>query len=435
MDMAARRRPRVFYGWWMVAAIATTMVYTGGTFFYGFTAFFNPILDEFGWSRAALSLAFSLYRMEAGPVGLLAGYLVDRFNPKWLMAIGAIMMGSAFILMSMVQDLWSFYATFILAATGLGFGWGPTPGAAVAQWFVRRLGRAMGFMMAGYGLSGAVIPGLVWLIDQVGWRQTLVILGVGLWAICLPLILIFVRRRPQDYGLLPDGDDPAQGGSLVEAAPVSGHEAEVPVSFGEVEFTWRQALRTPAFWLLVTAVGLGSITIAAMNVHLIPYLVTVNIPREVAGLIVTGLTLFSLVGRLGFGWLADFYNHRYLFAIAYIMMVVGVIIFGSIVEAWMIIPFLLTFGVGYGGPIPLRFAIQANYFGRQSFGTILGIMQFLIMLPGVVGPVYAGWIFDVTGSYRFAIYSFAAVTALAIPLILLARRPWLGKVSPPASGP
>lgn len=430
VSSTTKSKPGIFYGWWMVLGISLTMIYTGGTFFYGFSAFFNPILEEFGWSRATLALAFSLYRLEAGLEAPLVGYLVDRIGPRLLMVTGAIGMGSAFILMSQVQDLWSFYATFVLAAMSLGIGWGPTPGTALAQWFRKKRSRAMGFMFAGYGLSGTLVPGLVWLIDQFGWRQSLIFLGIGVWVVCLPLTLL-VRRRPEDYGLLPDG---AATIEEEDVEPVQVTHGGEDVRFGEVDFTVGQTLRTRAFWLLVAAVSMSTITIASMNVHMIPYLVSVGISRELAGLAITGLTLTSLLGRLGFGWLGDLFDKRHMFVLAFSLQLVGVLIFANVVEVWMIIPFLLTFAPGYGGPVPLRFAIQGEYFGRQSFGTIMGLTQFMMMWPGIVGPVYAGWIFDITGSYRIAIYTFAPITALAIPLILLARRPRLKEAPVLATG-
>jgi len=160
-------------------------------------------------------------------------------------------------------------------------------------------------------------------------------------------------------------------------------------------------------------------------VHIVPYLESVEVPTTIAATAVTGMTLCSLIGRLGFGFLGDFTNKTYLIAIAFTLQAIGVFIFSFIEvdRVWLVVPFLLTYGPGYAGPIPLRPALLADYFGMRSFGTIFGWVALISMLGGIVSPVIAGWIFDTMGSYRLAWQLFALVTLPAIPLMLLAKPP------------
>ena len=168
---------------------------------------------------------------------------------------------------------------------------------------------------------------------------------------------------------------------------------------------------------------------SAVMVHIVPYLESVEVPTEIAATAVTGMTLCSLIGRMGFGFLGDFANKRYLIATALTFQTIGLFIFSFIGmnRTWLIVLFLLTYAPGYGGPVPLKIALQADYFGTSSFGTIMGLMTAISMLGGLASPVIAGWIFDVMGSYHFAWQLFALVTIPAIPLILLAKPPQLSE--------
>ena len=160
-------------------------------------------------------------------------------------------------------------------------------------------------------------------------------------------------------------------------------------------------------------------------VFIVPYLESVNIPVTTAATVVTGMTVFSLIGRLGFGFLGDFINKKYLIAIALSIQIIGVFIFSMIDEdnMWLIILFLLLYAPGYAGTIPLRPALQADYFGTRSFGTIMGLMSLPSMVGGVVSPVFTGWIYDISGSYHFAWRAIAWASIPAIPLILLVKAP------------
>jgi len=164
---------------------------------------------------------------------------------------------------------------------------------------------------------------------------------------------------------------------------------------------------------------------SAVAVHIVAYLESIDVPTSMAALMVTGMTLCSLIGRLGFGFSGDFINKRYLIALAFGLQTIGLFLFSLITadRMWLLILFLLTFGPGFGAPIPLRPALQADYFGTKNFGTIMGLMIVISTIGGLVSPVVAGYIFDVTNSYHFAWQLFTVITLPSIPLILLARPP------------
>ena len=417
---------KIFYGWWIVLASAILNFFAGGTFFYGFTVFFNPIRGTFGWTAAVTSVAFVFQRLEAGVLGPIAGYLVDRIGPRKLMVPGWIITGIGFLWMSRIDSLSSFYGSFMLIAAGLSLGSFVVMNAAVANWFSRKRSRALTFIYVGFGLSGLLVPLVGEFITRFGWRESLVIIGITLWAVGIPLSLL-MRHKPVQYGYLPDGEtktaitEPSDESKLSS----SGEIMEQDSAPSDIDFTVKEALRTRAFWLLAFVFFFQHIGTSAVMVHIKPYLVSVDIPRQICDWAVTGMTVCSLIGRLGFGLLGDFANKRYLIATALTFQAIGLFLF-SLIDAdktWLIIPFLLTYAPGYGGPIPLRPALQGDYFGTRHFGTIMGLMLAISMLGGLFSPVFAGWVFDITGGYHSAWQIFALTTVPAIPLVLLAKRP------------
>lgn len=407
------KKGRIFYGWWIVSACATLNFYIGGTFFYGFGAFFDPIRNTFGWSRTTVSFATSLQRLHGGAAAPIVGFLFDRIGPRRLMLFGVTAIGLGLILLSRIDSLGTFYLTFLLISLGFSTASSPVAMATVANWFIKKRARALGLMVTGFGASGALVPAMVWLISQYGWRETVFFIGIGMWLIGIPLSLV-MRHKPEQYGYLPNGEPPESEGSTIEEAGAA-----------EIDFTTREAIRTRAFWLIALTYTIQVMATSAVFVHLITYLSTLDISRQIGGLAVMGMTLFSLIGRLGFGWLGDIRDKRHMLVATLCFQFIGVLILAYIASPWHIIPFLIAFSPGYGGPIPLRPAIIGEYFGRTSFGTIQGIMLAVTVIGSMLGPILAGWVCDVTGSYRPAFLLLALVTLAAIPAILAARRPML----------
>jgi len=421
-----RKKITIFYGWWIVFASAVLNFFIGGTFYYGFTVFFNPIRETFGWSAATTSVAFIFQRLETGILGPIAGFMVDRVGPRKMMLCGWGIIGLGYLLMSHINSLWAFYGTFILIAIGISFGSFIVMNASVANWFFKKRSRAMTLVYVGFGASGLLVPIMAWLIERYDWRTTLLIIGVGLWVVSLPLCLI-MRHKPKPYGYLPDGETSESTGETQNAhqsGPLNNPMKGNPIS-PVIDFSTKAALRTKAFWLLSFTFFFQHIATSAIMVHIVPYLESVKVSTAIAATAVSGMTLCSLIGRFGFGFLGDFANKRYLIAIALCLQTIGVFIFSYINmdRAWLVIPFLLLYAPGYGGPIPLRPALQADYFGTRNFGTIMGLMTLISMVGGLVSPVYAGWIFDTTGSYSLAWRVIALSVIPGIPLVLISKPP------------
>lgn len=399
---------RIFYGWWIVLACFLIGLCVGGVVFFGVTAFFEPIREEFGWSYTQISFAASLRGLEMGIFAPLAGFLVDRFGSRKLIFYGVITVGSGLILLSQTQSLVMFYESFLLIAFGAGGCAAVVLMTAVANWFHKNAGIALGVTASGIGASGLLVPLIVRLTDVYGWRTTLVILGVGMWCLGVPLSFV-IRNKPEQYGYLPDGK--------LSTDPITN----VGIQGDGMEIGFTDALRNRSFLFLFMAVALRGMIISAVVLHVMPYLSTRGIPRSSAALVAAGIPLFSIIGRFGFGWLGDYFDKRYMLAWTFCIMGLGMLPFCYAHVWWAVLLFLLLFSPGHGGSMVLRASILREYFGRDSFGKLIGITMGSQAIGGIIGPTLAGWVFDTFGSYQVIWLVFSGSMGLAIGLVLRIR--------------
>lgn len=416
-EATAPRRKSVFYGWWIVGAGSVSQAYTSGTFWQGFGAFFDPIVEQFGWSRASTAAAMSLQRTESGAISPFVGYFIDKFGPRNVMLFGTALTALGFILLSMIQSQWQFYAAFLVLTLGLSFGTFLVVTTTVANWFVAQRSRALSITMAGSGVGGVLVPLVVWLIATTDWRTGLVVIGIGYLVVGIPVSLT-MKSRPEEYGMLPDGA--AQSAAQTDAAGTGVRRRSALLN--EVNFTTRQALTSRVFWQLAMAMGISGLVISA-SIHQIPAIASFGMSREIAGVAILGVSLFSVAGRLGCGFIGDRLDKRHVIAVALLFQFVGTLIFAFSSEIWHLALFIITWGFGFGASIPVRFALIADLFGRQHYGSIMGSLMTTSAVFGVIGPVLVGWIFDVRGNYRepFALMAFSVL--IAVPMILTLGRP------------
>jgi sugar phosphate permease len=385
-----------------------------GTFFYSFTAFFNPIVDEFGWTYTAISFAASLRSIEGGIASPLVGFAADRYGARRLLLIGSILGGFGFILFGQINSIWTFYLVFIFLSIGLSLVF-PVPGwTAVANWFEKKRGMAMGLLSAAIGASGLLVYFVNWLIGSYGWRSTLVIIGIGMWVIGIPFSLI-VRHSPEPYGLIPDGErseePPLKSPSKEEGTGISGG------------FSVREALKTRAFWFIAMTMTLSGATVHAVMVHMMPYLISIDFGREKASLVASLVVFVSVCGRFGSGWLSSRISTRYLLVFGLLLQGMGLFVLAVTQNFWQAIMFVILFGPGYGGVITIRLAIQAEYFGRKAFGAIQGIIMGIVCIGTMSSPLLTGLVYDLYGSYFLAWFVMAIAVFAAIFFALQIRPP------------
>ncbi len=405
--------PKIFYGWWVVVACFFISLLVGGVVVFGFTAFFEPIVAEFGWSYAQVSLAASLRGVEMGLLAPIFGLFIDRWGPRRLIFGGTILLGLGFILLSQTVSLGMFYGAFALVAIGVSGNSAAVVMTAVANWFRRKVSIATGIMVSGFAVGSLLVPVVVRLIDVFGWQTAALILGLGTWVVGLPLALI-VRHKPEQYGYLPDGDK--------SSASIS-YEGSIPSQAYEVDIGVKQALKSRAFWQIGLAFTFQYLVISSVTVHVMPYLSSVGIARLTSSLVATAFPMASIVGRLASGWLGDRFNKIKVTSGFLTLTCLGLLAFwyASSEVMWLLIPFIIFFGVGWGGATTMRAALLREHFGRSNFGTIIGFLMGMIGLVGIAGPIFAGWVFDNWGSYYAAWLVFVGLTVAAV--IIMATVP------------
>ena len=409
-----KSRPRVFYGWWIVGAGMTIHLWMSICWVYGMQVFFTPLTEAFGWSRAMMSGAFALQRLEGSILTPIEGYIVDRIGPRPVVLAGGILVGVGFIMLSRINSLWMFYVGTLVVSAGTSAAVGVPRMWAIVQWFTRMRGRVMGIGSSGAVISGPLLIIVVWLVSTFGWRDSFTVLGIATWIIVIPLAFVY-RNKPEDYGLLPDGDQPDLSDGDTK------NKTQVPLT----GLTGKEALKTPTFWLLITIFGAQTMPVNGLIVHLIPYLEgpDVQFSTVVAASVLGSFTLLSAIGRLGGGWITDYVDNRYVLAALLFSQAIAVVMLANVSVYWHTVPFSFFHGLAFGGMIPVRGVLVSRYFGRKQFGFINGLTQSGSMVGGFISPILFGAIFDWYGTYVPALLIIAVVVVLAIPLCLTLRMP------------
>lgn len=403
-DGSADRGERVFYGWLIVGVLFFISIIDGG-FTYTFSTFLKPLTQEFGWSRAETATAFSLYLLVAGLVLPAWGWLIDHIGARWVFLLSALIDGAALLLLSAVHSLSGFYALYLFLGVGLA-GIGPMPvGKVITQWFVAKRGLAMGIALVGASGGGLVlVPLCGFLIAEYSWRVGYQVLaGLSLFGM-LPLVWFFVVNSPEEKGLKALG----QESSTARRTPLTP-EPQQDVR----DWTLRQALSTPTFWLLGLAFCLGLMAAGAVHAHQVAFFQDAGYSLEFAATI-TGISLgMSMAGRFLAGWVSEHVRHPHAILAGCLVMQavgIGVLLFLEGLGFWALTLFVAFFGLGYGGMIVLWPLTVGHDFGRRSFGAIAGALGTLgLSIGGALGPVIAGVLYDNTGSYDWAFLSCVGV--------------------------
>ena len=397
---------RLFYGWWIVLIGCVLDAVKGGTYNTGFTLYFLPVLDEMHLSRAATSLPFSLAKLESALGGPIVGYLIDRFDVRLMLILGTVFAGLGFVLLAFTHS----YLLFLLVlvgpvTTGFQLGFNHATLAAVNHWFRRKRGLAMAIVQNGQSIGCVVIfPLVAFAMLKFGWRTAALLSGFGV-LLLLPLALL-VRRSPESMGLLPDGDRRQTPDRVIDGRP-RAHPSEAH------EYTAREALRTPTFWLLATFHGLRNVPYSGVTVHLIPLLVWKGLDQPMAAFFV-GLTAFStVIVRPLTGWLGDRQSKEKIGTMGVLMGALGLIVFTYTDGAWWaLVAFAVLFSFG-DGVNSVTWALVGDCFGRAHFATIRGWIGMLQSLFSMPAAVFTGWIYDQTQSYTYALIPFIVSYCLA----------------------
>jgi MFS family permease len=410
------RQPKVFYGWWIVASFLVTLFFGAGI---GAThsVFFKPISGEFGWSRTALSAVLAVNALIGGLAAPFWGRMIDSWGGRAIVPVGATLVGFSLLFLGSLGSMWQAYALYSVLAIG-GGGMSLIPiSSVISHWFTARRGLAMGITLIGASLGGMIMAPLAGVIaESLGWRMGYRLYGLALWLFAVPLVLVVVRHRPQDMGLLPDGRSPEPEGTRFAADQSSPDPKPAGVSL-------REALRAPTFWFMALGFMLPMFAVRALFIHLVPMLTDLGISAQLAATAYGMIAGLSLIGRVGFGYAADRFSKRRTFALCYAVEAVGMLFLLGVdaLGPAALVAFIVIFGASFGGGLALAPVLIGECFGLRSMGTIFGALGIVAMLGGAIGPVFAGWIFDTLGSYHVALFVFVGALFLAVAAISACR--------------
>ena len=370
-----------------------------------------------GLTSAQMSLVFSLARAEGSAGGPLVGWVVDRYGARPMVLAGGLMAGIGTILLSRADSYWELLVLFSgIISLGKSAGFGQTLMAAVNQWFIRRRSVAMSTLMTAFAGGGAFVVLLLnFGIQQIGWRDTLLWTGVFIVAMTLPAAF-FIRSRPEDMGLLPDGDMPADAGGGTGSGG-RGHR-----SSSDVSFSFRQAIQTRTYWFIMVGAILRVSVTNGMVVHVFPIMEVRGISENEAAAWVAAMFFLGIPLRFIMGVTSGKFRGNVLLAIG---MVIGAIGMGGLWIGPGVIG-LLLFVVGIAiveGITSVNWLMLSDYYGRARFATLMGFMSLFMNVGMFISPYASGLVFDRTGSYYWVLAVFTPLYLVSAAAFLFATRP------------
>jgi MFS family permease len=395
----------LFYGWVVVGAAFVSHFLNYGTLVVAFGLFLPAMAEGLSVSRATLSTTFGLARLVSAAVAPAFGVLVDRRGPRLLTVIGTIFLAAGALILAGAHTRWHVVLGYavVMAIGGVALG-ELSADATVTRWFVRRRGRALAVATMGLSAAGIVIPiPLAYAITRFGWRGAWIMIAAAVLALGTAAA-IAMRGRPEDHGLTADG---------VAAADAPR----------EASLTARQALRTPAFWLLVVGTNLGGLALFGVNIHLFSYLGDRGLPPATAAAVVTLLYVLHTAAKPLWGLIAERVHVRHCIAACYAGGGAGILILLMSPTFAAVLAFTVIYGLTRGAQSFVTSLAWAEYFGRDAQGAIRGLAAPARFIASAAGPVLGGWLYDRTGSYEGALLAFALAFLLGGGVAAAARAP------------
>jgi len=388
---------RVFYGWYIVAVCFVINFVIFGISINTFTVYVTPIEESLGWSRDQITLAMGLAPLAMGAAAPLMGRLIDRVGAKVVMAAGAAVIGVSTLLLAKTESRLYFYTIFCIAGAGQAAATIIPISLVISNWFTVLRGRALGVVMTGTGLGAMVmVPVTTWIVDTWSWRTSYFVMGCII-LLMVPLALLFVRTRPSDMGLQPDG------GIVFEKEPVQ-----------ITGLTVSEAVKTGPFWLIAVMMLLSGLVAMGIGVNLMPYLDDIGHARATAAFIIAIISALTAVGKVGIGSVADHWGIRRAVLLAFATIVVGILLLMNAQTMAIAVVFAIVYGFAIGTPLLLNPALTAECMGLKNFGGIFGILTLINVIGVAIGASMTGVIYVKAGnSYMPAFWLFVVLMAIA----------------------
>jgi MFS family permease len=419
----ATSEARFFYGWIIVAVGFLAHIASAFSISSTLAVFLKPLSQDLGLSRGAFSLIRSGEILIGAAAAPLIGTLLDRHGGRWLIAAGGLISGAGFLVLGQARDSWQFaIARWVLISPGDTLMGSMVVNVSISQWFVRMRGRALALAGMGHGLAKVCMPvAAASLILYTGWRGAWVIFGIVTLVLVVGPSLLFMRRRPEDMGLLPDGGTGAHG---FDAAPGNkAGEARAQAAVHDVAWSRREALHTSAFWLIVITFGVSHVGVTGLNLHVFSFVSDQGHSAMVAALVMSIIAIMQFSTPMIWGLLAERINVARLIMAKFLVQAVGILLALSNPELVTLYAGFFLYGIGMGGTAILAEMIWANYFGRISLGKIRGMGSLITSTFSACGPPFFGLLFDATQSYYLSFSIFIGMLFASAGLSLLLRPP------------
>ncbi|MFL2776706.1 MAG: MFS transporter [Dehalococcoidia bacterium] len=418
-SLEQRQDPKqFFYGWYLVAVGVFLLSISSLGVFRGMSPLMPVLQKNFGWTRTQISLSSLLTRVEGAALGPIEGFLIDRIGARKMVLIGFSIMAVGFVLFSFIQNLWQFYAVFILINLGNGIGGWLAVVTILNSWFRRKRTIAMAGAMSGILIAGIFVPPYTIALNH-GFRVTVFVFGLIILAVALPCVKI-IKNNPEELGLLPDGAETES--DLDKSTPSKISQDQ------EVEFTVGQALKTRVFWILTVAHVSSTISLATLSIHLMARLQDIGLSSTTASYIELVSSVVALPSLFVAGWLGDKVSKKYLVSLFLFLQGISTIVLTVANGLPLALLFAVFYGIAFGGRIPLMTAIRGDYFGRKAFASIMGWSMLPNGILMAIAPVWAAWMFDTYGSYTVPFLSYAVINLAGALIMLVVKKPKLTHV-------
>ncbi|MCX6023121.1 MAG: MFS transporter [Chloroflexi bacterium] len=405
---------KYFYGWVIVGIAFIANMLSSGTGGYGLGLYIGPMNAELGWSNTSITFGQTLKTWVNGLAGPFLGPRVDKLGARSIMLAGGLLGGASLIMLGFVTETWQYYVLYSgFGALGVAEFGGVVTNAVIAKWFVRRRGTAMAYATMGVSMGGTLLVPLTQLfITLWGWRMAWILTGILIWILLVPTAYFFMKNKPEDLGLHPDGDAGAPGTPGGRAASQ------------EISWTFREAVRTRSMWLAVIAFNLGGMGLSAMLLHNPRIIASKGFSPEVAAGYASFFAFMALVSKPAWGYLMDRYPMRYVNMGVYLGSFLGLaFMFVAEQSPVMMIGYAVVFGFFIGATPMIAPMTWSNYYGRAFAGTIQGSLTPIQMVSSSLAPLWAAFIVDRTNSYDIAIWTYMGAYLIAATFMFFASKP------------
>jgi MFS family permease len=420
----ATRKPKFFYGWTIVAVGFLAHIASAFSISSTLSIFLKPLSNDLGLSRGVFSLVRSgeiLINAIAAP---LIGTLIDRYGGRWLMVTGGLIAGTGFLLLGQAGNFLQFLLIrWLLVSPGDVLMGSMVVNVSISRWFIRMRGRALALAGMGHSLAKVGMPLLAAsLIVYAGWRSAWFVFGILTLLLVVGPSLLFMRRTPEDMGLLPDGKSRAPSESGSPPSHASADKTR-PSALADIAWSRGEALRTPAFWLIAATFGVASVGVTGLNLHVYAFVTDQGHPAIVAALVLSIIAFMQFSTPIAWGFLAERRNIARLIMAKFLIQAAGLICALSGYGLPSLYGGFFLYGIGLGGTSILSEMIWANYFGRVSLGKIRGMGSLLTHGFAAGGPPFFGLLFDATQSYFLSFSLFIAMLIVSAFLSLFLHPP------------